>query len=213
MATCGKGIENTHPFVQGETALIHNGVINNAHMLKNVTSTCDSETILNEYIDRDVAGNPDSIQGVADALRGYYACGVVTKANGRQVVDIFKDARANLVVGYVKALGAYVYCTTEEILRKTARACGMTVGSVSRVNAGYHIRIDAVTGEVLFAKRFKSEQPSIVPSFSHDELAAYNGRYGIGNDGLVEGSELNDDAEFQDEVYQRAVSGGYIRRS
>jgi hypothetical protein len=155
MATCGKGLTNTHPFVSGDTSLIHNGVITNVSELTQVTSTCDSETILNEYVKFDIMGQPGRIQELARALQGYYACAVITKdSTGRQVVDIFKDTRAQLCVGYVEELGAWVYCTTEGILRATAKAAKMTVTECHAIAAGFLIRLDAVTGEVLQVEEF-----------------------------------------------------------
>lgn len=163
MATCATGIENTHPFVQGETALIHNGVISNASTLTNVTSTCDSECILNEYIARDVAGNPSAMDAVADAMQGYYACAVLTNVEHAQVLDIFKDDRAHLVVGRVKELDCFVFCTTEAILRDACKRAKMTLLNCHAVKAGYLIRLDAKTGASVGVTEFDYEASSYRP--------------------------------------------------
>ena len=55
-ATCGREFMNTHPFVDGDTSLVHNGVIYNASSLNlNKISTCDSEVALQAYINNNVA--------------------------------------------------------------------------------------------------------------------------------------------------------------
>jgi predicted glutamine amidotransferase len=70
MATCDKTIYNTHPFVIGDTGLIHNGVILNSDSLLEgceTVSTCDSEAILHEYIKSDVAAEPNNIHNTPSA--------------------------------------------------------------------------------------------------------------------------------------------------
>jgi hypothetical protein len=148
MATCSVNIENTHPFVVNETALIHNGVINNVKDLKQYQSTCDSECIVNEYIDGDVISTPNAINDVVSKLKGYYAVGILSKTiDGVPYLDVFKCDRANLVVGYVKELDTYVFCTLADILKKTAKDAKMTVTNIHHVNPGYLIRINAITGQ------------------------------------------------------------------
>jgi predicted glutamine amidotransferase len=164
MATCAKSLRNTHPFVQdsGEgpaTALIHNGVISNAATLQNRTSSCDSECILNEYTDSNVARCPDNIQDVADLLRGYYACGVLSHDGERPILDVFKSSRASLHVVWVGALGTYVFCTSEEILRETAERAKMRLSTVAAVTEGHLIRLDVVTGRTLCVAEFDDELP------------------------------------------------------
>jgi predicted glutamine amidotransferase len=154
-------IENTHPFVIGSgdtsTALIHNGVISNTHVLKNITSTCDSECILNLYSDSAVATQPSEIQRVADMLSGWYACAVITKLNGAWIMDIFKETASKLFVTWVNELNAAVFCTTEEILYKTCKDAKMTYGTVFEVKADNLTRIECVTGKVIHQEAFVSD--------------------------------------------------------
>lgn len=158
MATCGISIENTHPFVLGDTAMIHNGIINNVSELKQLQSTCDSECILNEYIDLNVQEYPDTINDVAAKLKGYYAVGVLSQVDNVPYLDIFKCDRANLVVGYVKELDTYVFCTLADILKKTAKDAKMHVTNIHHVNPGYLIRLNAITGERISVTEFDYTQ-------------------------------------------------------
>ena len=176
-ATCAKGIQNTHPFVHLDdaskvptVALIHNGVISNSAKLQNKTSTCDSECILNEYGDSNVPRLPANIQDMADLLEGYYACGVLAHNGEEHILDVFKSVRASLYVAFVPKLGTHVFCTTEEILRSTAKKAKMRLSSIAHVNAGHLIRLSVKTGRVLSVTEFDDEGDTVSPY-------AYGGNY------------------------------------
>jgi hypothetical protein len=163
MATCAKGIENTHPFVSadGKTALIHNGVISNASRLTNLTSTCDSECILNEYKSFDVSNVPEAISLVAGKLEGYFACPVLTiDNNGNQYLDIFKETTARLVATYIPQLDAMVFCTNMDIIKSVCKDLKWKWRSFFTVEAGKMIRLNAVTGSVVGTYEFKADSYS-----------------------------------------------------
>lgn len=157
MATCDKGLHNVHPFVRDDTALVHNGVIRNDYQLKKITSTCDSECILNAYVDQDISNKPDDIQKLSDALEGYYGCALLTKDNqGRQYLDIFRSPSANLYAYYVRELDTIVFCTSSEIIREACKIMKFTYGALFKVQDDTFLRLDAVTGEVIKMIKFKS---------------------------------------------------------
>jgi len=162
MATCGVSLDNTHPFVRDNTALIHNGVIRNTPSLTNITSTCDSECILNEYITQDVPNNPEAIDLVTDPLVGYYACAVLTTDDkGKQYLDLFRDDQmATLYAIYVKELQTVVFCTKPEIIRAALKDLKWKSGSTLRVEPGRMLRVDAVTGEFLSMWEFTHHSSS-----------------------------------------------------
>lgn len=157
-ATIGsKCLENTHPFVMSgqegvpDTALIHNGSIMNHETLTKTMSTCDSETILHEYLDYALYYNPANIETVAKRLRGEYAVGVLTSilfedGTKQPILDIFKSNK-DLFSGYVPEIDAIVFCTSEFSLENGAKEAGMTVRNIMQINDGYLIRLDAVTGQ------------------------------------------------------------------
>lgn len=161
-ATCNKNMMNTHPFVIGDTALIHNGVILNHDDImefhKDQISTCDSEAILQEYLNTDTANDTKGIQDVADLLEGWYACGVLTRNNeGHDIVDIFKCRNSSLYVGYVSELETFVFCTEIGILQETANAMRMSISAYDEIVGGKLIRLDAKTGDRLDIVEFKAE--------------------------------------------------------
>lgn len=177
MATCDINIENTHPFVRDNTALIHNGVIRNTTMLKQLTSTCDSECILNEYADQSVQENPDAIELVADRLQGYYACAVLTQTpEGRSVMDIFRDdGNAALWACFIKQLDAVVFCTRAEIVKAACKELKWTVLSTLYVEPNKLLRLDAVTGEHISNHSFEATSKWITAARSKTHGYGANG--------------------------------------
>lgn len=155
-ATAGKEFFNTHPFVDKNTALIHNGVIGNVTKKDLKISTCDSEKILREYLKNEVANNPRNMQKVATALEGYYACSVLaTQKDGTPILDVFKCDSATLGAGYVRELGSVVITTHVADLIEIAKELHLNVDSVYEVKSGVLLRFNAVTGSVIGAYKFR----------------------------------------------------------
>jgi hypothetical protein len=91
-ATCGVCLNNTHPMVDGKTALVHNGVVDSG-LWDNYKTSCDSELLL-------LAFNSNGMREVARAITGYYAFGHIQAVRrGRSVLTVVRDNRANLRVG------------------------------------------------------------------------------------------------------------------
>ena len=87
-ATVGdKNICNVHPFFEinnkdsEDTALIHNGSINNHFQLTKKYSTCDSEVILHEYLKNMMNYNPWGIEELSKTIKGEYTVGVLSSAD------------------------------------------------------------------------------------------------------------------------------------
>jgi hypothetical protein len=157
-ATTPKCLANVHPFVYPveNTALIHNGSISNHEDLMKRYSTCDSEVILNEYVKNGVAEDVKNIQKVADSIRGYYACGVLTKdQSGREYLDIFRGRSAVLYAYYVPELETIVYCTGAATVLAACKELGWKVGSKFTFEDETFLRLDARTGELVTTMKFK----------------------------------------------------------
>ena len=155
MATTGKQFRNTHPFVRGNTSLIHNGVITNMDDLEFITSTCDSEGILNSYVNHQVMNVPKNIQKVAHELDGYYACGVFSETKmGDKILDIFKDDSAHLHAFFIKELNTVVFATAPFHVIETCKHLGWTILSSFDVISGRLLRLDAINGIILFYQDF-----------------------------------------------------------
>lgn len=155
MATCAISIENTHPFYREGTAMTHNGTIQNHDKLSKLYSTCDSEVILNSYVDNEVNKDPTNVQKVADSLRGAYAVGFLSTDNeGRQILDVFKNG-PSLNMCHVKELDAIVICTSTTVIDAVLEKLNWSRGEMMVVRREMLIRFDAVTGEFLLKQEFK----------------------------------------------------------
>jgi predicted glutamine amidotransferase len=156
LATSGKQFYNTHPFVDADTALIHNGVITNIGNEDLKTSTCDSEKILNEYVKYKVNNNPKNITKVASNLLGYYACAVLSRMkDGTPILDVFKDDAASLNAAWVRELGGIVITTAMTDLVEVASTNALHLDSMYEVKSGVLMRFNALTGKVIGATKFK----------------------------------------------------------
>lgn len=174
MATSGREFKNTHPFVEGDTSLIHNGVISNDTSLTKKYSTCDSEVILHEYLKDDVKSDVNNFQKVADSLRGYYALSILTKVDGVSVMDVVKDDRASLSAAYVKELQTIVFATSLSHIFEAAKKCKFKVLSHYEVKPESILRINALTGKVIKTASFKSS--------GYSSITRYKGGYGAWDD-------------------------------
>lgn len=154
-ATCGKTFENTHPFIEGDTSLIHNGVIRNADELKlNKNSTCDSENALQLYknLNINLETNPDNIQSFIDQLKGYWAFAFLSRdADNQYMLDVVREG-APLYWALIPEMGVNcaVIATTKEIIETGIKALSLPQREEINLLAesNYH-RFNAVTGEFI----------------------------------------------------------------
>lgn len=154
----GLCVANTHPFfytanpnVEGDVdaALIHNGSIANHEELTKITSTCDSETILNEYITNMMNHNPWAIHELSKKLYGEYAVGVLSSTFQNDetvpILDIFKSNKP-LYTAWIPELETYVFCTMDYNINSAANVCNMTVQHMMEIKDGNYLRFDCRTG-------------------------------------------------------------------
>lgn len=169
MATTPKNMQNVHPFVYDEvdTSLIHNGVIQNHEEFKKSVSTCDSESILFNYIQEGVNLNPEAMKKVSQNLNGYYACGVFSRdVNKNRILDVFKGNNPNLYLQEIKELETYVFATNDDDVKRVCDRLGLTKGESYRVLEGHLMRINPFTGEVLLMETFTA--PAVTSrTYSH----------------------------------------------
>ncbi len=158
-------IKNTHPFITKGTAIIHNGVIRNHEVLTKTMSTCDSETILHEYLGYNVAQEPEQIHGVVETIKGYYAVGVLTKdAAGKPIVDIFKSSTATLYTTFVDELGCIVFCTSKTDLNEVISKLGWKHNKVFEFGNDQYVRFNALTGERVSALKINPTEAYTAPT-------------------------------------------------
>lgn len=169
-ATTEKNMQNVHPFITKGTALIHNGVIRNHEELTKTMSTCDSEVILHEYLGFNVAMDAEQIHNVIDNLKGYFACGVLTKADdGTPIVDIFKSVAATLYATYVNELKTVVFCTSRFDLEEAIKDLNWVQNKCFELGNDQFIRFNGVTGEKLASFKINSNE-TYVNNYSHNNF-------------------------------------------
>lgn len=157
MATCEKGLKNVHPFIDKDTSVIHNGVINNHKMFDLKLSTCDSESILISYLKQGIGKALDKTEAMAKELFGYYACGVFSRdAEGNRILDVFKANNNNLSIAFIFELDTYILTSSEYDIKSACETLGYTHGGIQDIENDFATRINPFTGEVISQVKFAS---------------------------------------------------------
>lgn len=169
LATSAKGLLNCHPFIENDTSVIHNGVINNAFDFRIDQSTCDSESILTQYVDNNVGTDHELFNKVSTQLDGYYACGIFSRdITGRRILDIVKSSSAQLVGAYVNELKVMVFTSLESQLREGLRMCNFTTSAVYSINPSSLVRLDPIANKVIGVTSFSEYERSYLKLTNND---------------------------------------------
>lgn len=176
MATSGRGMENTHPFIDMDTSLIHNGVINNTEDFKFSLSNCDSESILISYLREGVNIETSKMTEAAAALSGYYACGVFSRdANNKRIMDVFKGHNDRLYWTFINELDTWTITTSGLDVRDACKKVGLTCGESYQMQDGVILRFDPVSGDLLSETDFKvGSQYKTYSNRSYEGYHTYN---------------------------------------
>lgn len=230
LATSAKGLINCHPFIENDTSVIHNGVISNAFDYRIEQSTCDSESILTQYVDNNVGTDYELFNKASTQLDGYYACGIFARdANGNRILDIVKSSSAQLVGAYVNELKVMVFTSLESHLQEGLKVCGFTTNAIYSINPSSLVRLDPIANKVIGVTSFAEYERSYL-KLTKDELKdnikkSYSGRsaYGWGDnwdydswndkENKTYADELNDPFYYETEPKGNAIvkhNGEYI---
>lgn len=187
-ATCGRGIENTHPFLNNvekpQTAIIHNGMISNHNQLEKKFSTCDSEVIVHLYDKYGARNDLAKIDEVVGRMWGWYTVlALSTDEKGRMVMDAFTDA-PRLSSFFIPDLDTRVYSTSAYDIQKCAEIFGMAIKDGKAMKANTAQRIDVLTGEVI--ERRKIGRMLVNPM--------NNSRVTTGGEVIIMEGDFNDEA-------------------
>ena len=198
-ATCGKGIINTHPFVNDidnpTVAIIHNGMIYNDSKFEKKYSTCDSEVIAHLYHDNKVNENLTNLNEFSTKMQGWYTVLALTKdAEGKMIMDAFSDT-GRLGSYFIKELDTRIYSTMAEDVFKVAKTLGLTPVDFQKMNADEAIRIDVASGEQTGHLKFKSS-----PAVSQSS-------YWEGWENVVALEGNLDDEEFRNRWFGMGIRG------
>lgn len=153
MATCGRGLVNTHPFIDNlekpRTAIIHNGIIANDDEHEKKFSTCDSEVLVHLYEKFKVSEKLDNIKKVASELIGWFTVmNLTTDPAGRMIMDIYTDA-PRLTSYFVKELDTRIYATSGMDIEEAAEILGFAISDREMIKANTAYRFDVLTGALI----------------------------------------------------------------
>jgi predicted glutamine amidotransferase len=160
-ATCEKGIENTHPFVDDEqdptVAIIHNGVITNDEEFEKKYGTCDSEVLAHLYAKHEIANSLSNLKEVTKKIAGWYTVLNLSKdALDRPIFDIYTQ-NGRLHSLFIPELDTRIYSTSIVDIEATAEFMGMTCTLPTEAKKCHAYRIDALTGEPMERIEFEEK--------------------------------------------------------
>jgi predicted glutamine amidotransferase len=157
MATSEKIHKNTHPFVDKDTSLIHNGVIRNDKDFDLKLSTCDSEAILISYLKNKVNINPyENLNNMSSELVGYYVSAVFSRdSKGVRVLDLFKANNNRLCATYIYDLDTVVFASSEFDVKKVCKELGFKFDTPMDMDDAIFLRMIPGTLEVTERYSFK----------------------------------------------------------
>lgn len=155
LATSTRGMSNTHPFIDEDTSLIHNGIITNTEKFKFKLSTCDSEAILISYLKYKTSMIPENIKATVSDLIGYYACGIFARdTDGLRILDVFKGRNDNLHAMYIDELDTWVMSSVDENIKRACNELGFKYGTTFQLLDGHLMRFEPVTGTLILDQEF-----------------------------------------------------------
>jgi hypothetical protein len=155
-ATCGREFANTHPFIDKDTSLVHNGVIRNAfstHYMTgldvNKVSTCDSEAALQTYLAEGVNLDTEKSKRWLDLLTGSWAFGILSRdTENRRILDVIRGM-SQLHYMEIDGIGK-IFTTDDDDAKAVVKDMGLVFTKEPiRVAMDEMYRYDAVTGECL----------------------------------------------------------------
>lgn len=213
-ATCGREFQNTHPFIDQDVSLVHNGVIRNAEYLKlNKISTCDSEAALQSYINTGVKDDTTKAKSWLNILSGSWAFGILSRNSfGNRILDVVKGS-SSLYKMQVEGLGT-VYATDKSDVLDVCKEMNLQlINEPVAVDTNSMFRFDAITGELLETIDVKPLYETTTASNprGHDYYQ-YGRTIGIGTSSTPKTSTQSNvlpmsskDKEYNDQMMQDAM--------
>lgn len=195
-ATCGRCIQNTHPFVDDNAdptvAIIHNGMIYNEKQFPRKYSTCDSEVLAHLYKSNDVAADLGNLNKFTKELEGWYTVLCLSKTpSGKLVMDAFTD-NGRLGSFYIKELDTRIWSSWSHDVKNVANSLGLTAVDEMDLKAETALRIDVMTGKPIVHQLIKTLDRNLTPKYGPSMWD---------NVSVMEGNL--DDAEFRERWFSK----------
>lgn len=192
-ATSEKIFKNTHPFLDEEKSIsmVHNGVIRNHMKCDEIRSTCDSERILNKYIEHEIDKNPADVQNMIDELKGSFAVGAFAlDRDNKRVLDIWRTT-SSLSAAFIKELNCLVFSTSLEDIKEVVHDMDLTIISrAGSIKEDTFQRFNAVTGKAIQTIKY-TDTTRIDYNQQYDMYDGYMGHYHTGQRNLGNNHHVN----------------------
>jgi predicted glutamine amidotransferase len=120
MSTNTININNTHPFLNDDVALCHNGVVSDPYKTVDkatLKTDCDTELLLRMW-------ETGGVNDIQDNASGYYAVIVLDKLSQ---LHLIRDDRATLFIAWSDTAKSFLIATTVEIIEDIAKTMGWTI--------------------------------------------------------------------------------------
>lgn len=123
-------LENTHPYYNGDMALIHNGVVQDAsgEVTQSLVTDNDTEILLRYW-------EIDGVQAIEENVTGYYAMATLTTDGELHVV---RDSRAPLHLAWVRSINSFMIATQPEIIKGVCAAMKWKFEPIEAMNDDCH---------------------------------------------------------------------------
>ncbi len=119
------GLAETHPFYNGDTALIHNGVVSDATgSVSHLLETENDTEILFRYWEE------NGMKAIEENVAGYYAVALL-ETDGR--LHLARDNKASLHLTWVRTINSYMIATTPEIIKGVCKSMRWKHDSIAPV--------------------------------------------------------------------------------
>lgn len=128
-------LENTHPFYNGELALIHNGVVRDPDMVidqSELQTSNDTEILLRCW-------EKGGMKKIESTVTGYYALAILDKSG---LLHIIRDDQAMLYIAYNKTVDSFMIATTAEIIKAVAKKMQWAIEMPEELLANIHVIFD-----------------------------------------------------------------------
>jgi hypothetical protein len=130
ISTNTKGIQNTHPFLKHEWALVHNGVIENSNPTKyDMQSSCDTEHLIDLMA-------KESVKSIESHVTGYYAFGAIDPSG---MLHVVKDNIADLYCAKLNHIDSFIFASSVELIENISDGMGWKVSTIEKVKDNLHL--------------------------------------------------------------------------
>lgn len=134
-STNSVSLTNTHPIVKHGLWLSHNGVVEDSGPKYNMTTSNDTEHIVERIATQ-------GLEAIEKHISGYYAC-LYFKEHSK-MLHVFRDSIAPLYIALVPKLETYIIATTEELIENACNAINVLSEVIEEVDDNVYFEVNGL---------------------------------------------------------------------